>query len=129
MESCKLRADLKEMSEENDLDIHLVIADTTGQTMIAEFPSGDCQGVDHSTQRDAIGTARNALTQACGAPPSGTFNQLSGSATLTGVGFFDEGHGQQGVAPNGIELHPVLAVANLTCQSIATNRHHPSPTD
>src|SRR5438105_8202423 len=42
-----LRADLKEMSEENDLDIHLVIADTTGQTMIAEFPSGDCQRVDH----------------------------------------------------------------------------------
>jgi hypothetical protein len=27
---------------------------------------------------------------------------------VTGVGFFDAMHGQAGVAPNGIELHPVL---------------------
>jgi len=27
---------------------------------------------------------------------------------VTGVGFWDEIHGQTGVAPNGIELHPVL---------------------
>ena len=31
-------------------------------------------------------------------------------ATLIGVGFFDRLHGQLGVAPNGIELHPVLDV-------------------
>jgi len=30
---------------------------------------------------------------------------------ITGVGFFDYIHGQHGVAPNGIELHPVLGVA------------------
>ena len=29
---------------------------------------------------------------------------------ITGVGFFDYLHGQRGVAPNGIELHPVLDV-------------------
>jgi len=29
---------------------------------------------------------------------------------VTGVGFFDYVHGQSGVAPNGIELHPVLDV-------------------
>ncbi|MSQ21739.1 MAG: DUF3761 domain-containing protein [Dehalococcoidia bacterium] len=29
---------------------------------------------------------------------------------MTGVGFFDLIHGQRGVAPNGIELHPVLAI-------------------
>ena len=29
---------------------------------------------------------------------------------LTGVGFFDFRHGQSGVAPNGIELHPVLSM-------------------
>ena len=29
---------------------------------------------------------------------------------ITGVGFFDYLHGQRGVAPNGIELHPVLGV-------------------
>lgn len=28
---------------------------------------------------------------------------------MTGVGFFDVIHGQTGVAPNGIELHPVVS--------------------
>ena len=32
----------------------------------------------------------------------------AGTATIDGVGFFDRLHGQAGVAPNGIELHPVL---------------------
>ena len=31
-------------------------------------------------------------------------------ATVTGVAFFDKIHGQTGVAPNGIELHPILHV-------------------
>src|SRR5262249_31008189 len=30
---------------------------------------------------------------------------------VTGVGMFDFLHGQAGVAPNGIELHPVLGIA------------------
>jgi hypothetical protein len=34
---------------------------------------------------------------------------MSGSATIAGVGFFDQIHGQTGVAPNGIELHPVVS--------------------
>lgn len=29
---------------------------------------------------------------------------------VTGVGFYDKIHGQSGVARNGIELHPVLAL-------------------
>jgi hypothetical protein len=32
-----------------------------------------------------------------------------------GVAFFDVLHSQSGVAPNGIELHPVLRVDGLTC--------------
>lgn len=32
---------------------------------------------------------------------------------LTGVGFFDRVHGQTGVAPNGIELHPLLDIKFL----------------
>jgi hypothetical protein len=41
---------------------------------------------------------------------------LKGTATVTGVGFFDIIHGQTGVAPNGIELHPVLRVSNSNCE-------------
>ena len=35
-------------------------------------------------------------------------HRFNGRATLGGVGFFDRPHGQTGVAPNGIELRPVL---------------------
>jgi hypothetical protein len=35
------------------------------------------------------------------------------SVRITGVGFFDKVHGQMGVAANGIELHPVLALEFL----------------
>ena len=34
-------------------------------------------------------------------------------ARVTGVAFFDYDHGQTGVAPNAIELHPVLRFACL----------------
>jgi hypothetical protein len=34
-------------------------------------------------------------------------------ARLTGVGFFDRVHGQNGGAPNGIELHPILCIEFL----------------
>jgi hypothetical protein len=36
------------------------------------------------------------------------FRHITGTATITGVGFFDFPHGQTGHAPNDIELHPVL---------------------
>jgi hypothetical protein len=29
---------------------------------------------------------------------------------VQGIGFFDFAHGQDGVAPNAIELHPVLSI-------------------
>jgi len=38
---------------------------------------------------------------------------MSGLAQIIGVGFFDTLHGQNGVAPNGVELHPVLDFSML----------------
>jgi len=52
--------------------------------------------------------ARDAFVQACGTP-SEAFQAVSGTVNIAGVAFFDFIHGQNGVAPNGIELHPVLA--------------------
>ena len=37
-------------------------------------------------------------------------SELSVPVTVTDVGFFDVLHGQEGVARNGIELHPVLMI-------------------
>jgi hypothetical protein len=59
--------------------------------------------------------ARNVFVAACGMPGASSFTMLNGKATIRGVGFFDFLHGQTGVAPNGIELHPVLRVTNATC--------------
>jgi hypothetical protein len=40
--------------------------------------------------------------------------RLCSKARVTGIAFFDFKHAQTGVAPNAIELHPVLAFRCLT---------------
>lgn len=40
-----------------------------------------------------------------------SFQTTNVPVVIRGVGFFDFKHGQRGVAPNGIELHPVLDLA------------------
>jgi hypothetical protein len=42
---------------------------------------------------------------------------VTGTATITCVGFFDKSHGQGGGAPNGIELHPVLSFSSTACRT------------
>jgi hypothetical protein len=113
-----VQAQLVRMALEVDQDIHLVIADPAdaSHTMIVEFPDPECQGVVEGRQQAQIAAARTAFVAACGPPPAGHFQSLSGTATITGVGFFDVLHGQSGVAPNGVELHPVLRIDQVTCR-------------
>ncbi|MDQ3533454.1 MAG: hypothetical protein M3456_14010 [Actinomycetota bacterium] len=73
--------------------------------MIVEFPDPSC--VRRRLKRDAIRDARRSFENACG-PIGSSFQRLSGTARITGVGFWDIDHGQTGIAPNAIELHPVL---------------------
>jgi hypothetical protein len=40
--------------------------------------------------------------------------RLCSRAAVVGVAFFDFNHGQTGVAPNAIELHPVLSFRCLS---------------
>jgi hypothetical protein len=40
--------------------------------------------------------------------------RLCSQARVLGVAFFDFKHGQTGVAPNAIELHPILGFACLS---------------
>lgn len=95
---------------ESDSDVHLVVADpATGQTMIAELPSPRCVGAAPGPAAK-MRSARAALAAYCGAPTT-RFTRLRGTATLTGIAFFDFEHGQRGHAPNLVELHPVLALS------------------
>ncbi len=105
-------AEIVELKLEDDRDIHVVIADPAdpSATMIVEFPDADtCSGAVGSTVAAQMRQARAALVAAFGEPGSSGFQRVSGRVHLTGVGFFDVIHGQTGVAPNGIELHPVLS--------------------
>jgi hypothetical protein len=96
---------------EEDMDVHLVVSepDDPAATMIVEFPdAAQCTGAVASAQAEEMRSARLALVATFGQPAATRFVELSGLATITGVAFFDSLHGQRGVAPNGIELHPVL---------------------
>lgn len=111
---------------EDDSDIHLVIAvaGSSSQTMIVEFPDPHC--VASAFKRPAIAAARAALLSNCGAISSSSFTNLTGTVDVSGVGFWDEIHGQTGVAPNGIELHPALRFTG-TCNPVG-GPPSPSPT-
>jgi hypothetical protein len=102
---------------ESDSDIHLAVADPAdpSATMIVEFPDPACDVNAAAGPQAQMTAARNALIAACGQPGRSSFATLKGTATITGVFFFDKIHGQHGVAPNGAELHPALAFSG-TCK-------------
>ncbi|MDP9224523.1 MAG: hypothetical protein M3P18_11850 [Actinomycetota bacterium] len=114
----QVRAKLIEFAKEDDHDIHLVVGSLSSpaKTMIVEFPDTTCPGARSSPKKAQMKSARKALVTACGAPSS-SFHHLDGTATIMGVGFFDIKHGQNGLAPNGIELHPALGFRKATCSS------------
>lgn len=102
-----LNAVLKKFVRSYDSDYHMVLTDDAGRTMIAEIPSPGCvapgspfaSGIAHArAQFDAV---FNATT---------TFQTVNVPVRVTGVGFFDHAEGQEGLAPNAIELHPIIDI-------------------
>jgi hypothetical protein len=85
---------------EDDGDFHVVLRSGRDQ-MITETPSPSCTGGATPVRRKQMARARG-LVRVCA------------RARVTGVAFFDFPHGQTGVAPNAIELHPVLAFRCLS---------------
>jgi hypothetical protein len=107
----RVEGQLIRLIQENDQDWHLVIASVTNPsvTMVAEVPNPDCSGVCTSGFGEIYSRVRTRLLDRTNA--SG--GARSFHIRLTGVAFFDYAHGQIGLAPNGIELHPILAVEFL----------------
>jgi len=99
-------AKLLRVKMEADSDYHLVLSDSGGRTMIAEIPSPNCIG--SSPFLPSIRYVRSKFTAAY--HPTESWRWPNVTVRVTGVGFFDVIHGQSGVAPNGIELHSVLAI-------------------
>jgi hypothetical protein len=91
----RVTAKVTKIIGEADGDLHLVISDGT-HTMIAESPVLACASGATSYRQAQMKSAHAAV-------------RLCDSAELLGVAFFDFFHHQTGVAPNEIELHPLLA--------------------
>jgi len=101
-------ATLTQYKIEADGDIHLVVKDSAGRSMIAEAPNPSCVG-GTSPFRTKITTVRTIFQNAL--HPTTSWKYVQRAVRLDGIGFLDELHGQTGVAPNGIELHPLLGFA------------------
>lgn len=103
----RVNAFLLRYKQEADSDFHLVIADTGGRTMIAEIPATQCVG-SQSPFLPQIRYVRRVFTERF--HPTEFWQRTHLPIQISGVGFFDFQHGQSGVAPNAIELHPVLGI-------------------
>jgi hypothetical protein len=99
----RVRAVVRQIISSDDRDWHLVLEDPDDEkvTMIAEIPDSAC--VPLATWASNFQEARRVLRTA----------PRRAMVEIDGVGFFDFIHGQRGVAPNGFELHPVLALRVL----------------
>jgi hypothetical protein len=85
---------------EDDSDLHLVLQQG-GNHMIAEAPAPYCDRRAKPRLHREMAVARRHV-------------RLCAKARVTGVAFFDYDHGQTGVAPNAIELHPILGFRCLS---------------
>lgn len=95
---------------EADSDLHLILADLVdrGVTMVAEIPDSACAAA--SRHASDYAEARRAVALIA----EGT------EVEVDGVAFWDSDHGVTGMAPNMLELHPVLRVGPvLTAQNLA----------
>jgi hypothetical protein len=121
----ELTATLQTFRSESDGDYHLVIStDDPNETMIAEIPNpGDITAPSFFAEQ--ITSARTAFDShfqitenindptapaAPGFAGEAQFQEVAVQVTLTGLGYFDFNHHQLGVAPNAIELHPVINI-------------------
>jgi hypothetical protein len=102
-----LTATLVEYKLESDSDYHLVLTDTAGNTLISEIPDPACVG-SGSPFAAKIANARAEFDAKFNVTTS--FQTANIPVRVTGVGMFDFLHGQTGVAPNGIEVHPILDI-------------------
>ena len=96
MYSCSVTAEVTKVISEDDGDKHVVLQDAAGNTMIAEAPTSSCNSDATAYRRNQMEQARAAVT-------------VCTKAEVMGVAFFDFFHHQTGVAPNEIELHPILS--------------------
>ncbi len=95
-------------------DLKLVLTDPSDPslTMIATLPDPEYIWSINPVLVEQMQSARAAVLAALGPELPTTAYRIGRpavTAEVTGVGYFETVHGQTGIAPNGLTLHPVLA--------------------
>ncbi len=117
----KVKAILTDFKREKDDDFHLVLVDPDNRahTMVAEIPAPNCAEAEAIKRLEA--PRCEFLSQfpdpgrswSWSHPRPDKVGEQGALVEVTGVGFFDFEHGQNGLAPNAIELHPVLSIRRV----------------
>lgn len=109
----KVKGEVMAYKREADKDFHVVIAQPNNhaRTMVIEFADPQCSDVCSSTFLDRMRQARQDFIAQVG-QPTGSFKTPPTPIVIeiVGIGFFDRLHGQRGMSPNGVEIHPVLSL-------------------
>jgi hypothetical protein len=109
-----------------DHDFHIVIADpdNTENQMIMEVPDPDCQAVCSSKFLKQISQVRSGVSSRLGTPTD-VVQPLAKPwlVEITGPAFFDFPHGQDGLARNCIEIHPVMEITFIKQQGSEVTPH------
>jgi hypothetical protein len=88
--------------EESDQDLHVVLR-SGSKHLIAEAPNAPfCTPKATALRKKQMGQARSLVRPFCS------------KTHVVGVAYFDYYHGQTSVAPNVIELHPILGYSCLS---------------
>jgi Concanavalin A-like lectin/glucanases superfamily len=117
---------LSSISKSIDLDYHLVLKDALGHTIITESADPSCAAPGRLAAQ--ITTVRKTIDSAI-PNVSRTPTPRGDTLTLQGVGFNDFAPNfASGQAPNGIELHAILAICfGVNCTLGASPTPSPSP--
>lgn len=113
MQTFRVRCAIIKYKLEDDGDLHLVIQDPGNPSahMVAEIPDPTCPDAIAGGHAAQFNAARDMLFELFAEhPPRPRMQSVDPPpiVEITGVGFYDFPHGQTGMAPNNLELHPVL---------------------
>ena len=119
------------VKRERDHDIHIVLADTThpNDHIIVESDDPDFGKNVASPYHARLAAARRMIDALVSDHSADAFADLGGTVVrVTGIGFFDVNHLQNGRSRSCIELHPILTIERLdsAVQSRAITRPPPS---
>lgn len=119
----RVYAKLEAFKLEDDGDIHMVLADPRNatETIIAEIPDPRCMYNSPPAFAADVARARVSFVKLFGIPPVTHFRQSDSPIIISGFPFFDSFHGQDGIAPSGVEIHPVLSVDRFAFEIVPNN--------